>query len=274
MPWYNNMKYMDWWNLRFQLVNHASLIPSTADQTPTPTKFLKNCDEIGLFQDLSKNPFDEAFKRAINDSSDAVSDIAVNNKLISMFLQYYSYYIFFIYWFFSIDAFLFDLHLFDLLNFYSILIYCKKNDSTNNKLGIFFQGMPGPASLDTPVLSVPATPILLSRLQQKSPTPSVENSPLLSDKSTKSPLLSEKTSQSTSRRRPHRIGKTPLIIDRTHQAIDRTHLLMMDKQPAMQTELPVTVSMISAQSEPENVVSIEDPLIDETVRVNIFRGFE
>lgn len=34
------------------------------DQTPTPTKFLKNCEEIGLFQDLTKNPFEEAFKKA------------------------------------------------------------------------------------------------------------------------------------------------------------------------------------------------------------------
>lgn len=34
------------------------------DQTPTPTKFLKNCEEMGLFQELSKNPFEEAFKKA------------------------------------------------------------------------------------------------------------------------------------------------------------------------------------------------------------------
>ena len=37
---------------------------SFVDQTPTPTKFLKNCEEIGLFQELSKNPFEEAFKKA------------------------------------------------------------------------------------------------------------------------------------------------------------------------------------------------------------------
>ncbi|KAK3106064.1 hypothetical protein FSP39_011879 [Pinctada imbricata] len=35
------------------------------DQTPTPTKFLKNCEEIGLFQEL-KNPFEEAFKKALD----------------------------------------------------------------------------------------------------------------------------------------------------------------------------------------------------------------
>ncbi|XP_062602336.1 cyclic AMP-dependent transcription factor ATF-7-like [Saccostrea cucullata] len=35
------------------------------DQTPTPTKFLKNCEEIGLFNEL-KNPFEEAFKKALD----------------------------------------------------------------------------------------------------------------------------------------------------------------------------------------------------------------
>ncbi|KAK6971184.1 cyclic AMP-dependent transcription factor ATF-2 [Biomphalaria glabrata] len=36
------------------------------DQTPTPTKFLKNCEEIGLFQELSSNPFDHAYKKALD----------------------------------------------------------------------------------------------------------------------------------------------------------------------------------------------------------------
>ncbi|KAJ8704705.1 hypothetical protein PYW07_011893 [Mythimna separata] len=37
-----------------------------ADQTPTPTRFIRNCEEVGLFQDLqSVNPFDEGFKRAM-----------------------------------------------------------------------------------------------------------------------------------------------------------------------------------------------------------------
>ena len=34
------------------------------DQTPTPTKFLRYGEEIGLFNELTKNPFDEAFKSA------------------------------------------------------------------------------------------------------------------------------------------------------------------------------------------------------------------
>ncbi|XP_078376092.1 cyclic AMP-dependent transcription factor ATF-2-like [Oculina patagonica] len=36
---------------------------TVADQTPTPTRFLRNCEEEGLFQDL-ENPFDQDFKRA------------------------------------------------------------------------------------------------------------------------------------------------------------------------------------------------------------------
>jgi len=40
----------------------------TADQTPTPSKFLHHCEEMGLFHELSKNPFEEAFKKASEDS--------------------------------------------------------------------------------------------------------------------------------------------------------------------------------------------------------------
>ncbi|XP_005176808.1 cyclic AMP-dependent transcription factor ATF-2 [Musca domestica] len=35
------------------------------DQTPTPTRLIKNCEEVGLFDDLRNvNPFDETFRRA------------------------------------------------------------------------------------------------------------------------------------------------------------------------------------------------------------------
>ncbi|KAG7501818.1 cyclic AMP-dependent transcription factor ATF-2 [Solea senegalensis] len=37
-----------------------------ADQTPTPTRFLKNCEEVGLFNELA-SPFDHDFKRATED---------------------------------------------------------------------------------------------------------------------------------------------------------------------------------------------------------------
>ncbi|XP_034417012.1 cyclic AMP-dependent transcription factor ATF-2 isoform X2 [Cyclopterus lumpus] len=37
-----------------------------ADQTPTPTRFLKNCEEVGLFNELA-SPFDHDFKKASED---------------------------------------------------------------------------------------------------------------------------------------------------------------------------------------------------------------
>ncbi|KAF2896021.1 hypothetical protein ILUMI_10168, partial [Ignelater luminosus] len=38
---------------------------TVADQTPTPTRFIRNCEEVGLFQDLQNvNPFDETFRKA------------------------------------------------------------------------------------------------------------------------------------------------------------------------------------------------------------------
>ncbi|KAB0804792.1 hypothetical protein PPYR_01762 [Photinus pyralis] len=38
------------------------------DQTPTPTRFIRNCEEVGLFQDLQDvNPFEETFRKAATD---------------------------------------------------------------------------------------------------------------------------------------------------------------------------------------------------------------
>ncbi|KAM8856257.1 cyclic AMP-dependent transcription factor ATF-2 isoform 2-T3 [Spinachia spinachia] len=37
-----------------------------ADQTPTPTRFLKNCEEVGLFNELA-SPFDHDFKKGSED---------------------------------------------------------------------------------------------------------------------------------------------------------------------------------------------------------------
>ncbi|XP_078662263.1 cyclic AMP-dependent transcription factor ATF-7-like isoform X1 [Branchiostoma floridae x Branchiostoma belcheri] len=40
------------------------------DQTPTPTRFLKNCEEVGLFQELSgASPFEQDFKKASEQST-------------------------------------------------------------------------------------------------------------------------------------------------------------------------------------------------------------
>lgn len=47
----------------YKLINIISFFLS--DQTPTPTKFLKIGEEIGLFNDLGKNPFEESFKKAV-----------------------------------------------------------------------------------------------------------------------------------------------------------------------------------------------------------------
>lgn len=38
------------------------------DQTPTPTRFIRNCEEVGLFQDLQNvNPFEETFRKAVEE---------------------------------------------------------------------------------------------------------------------------------------------------------------------------------------------------------------
>lgn len=52
------------------LVQIFSSFIYNSDQTPTPTKFLKNCEDIGLFNEL-KNPFEEAFKKAMDTESQA-----------------------------------------------------------------------------------------------------------------------------------------------------------------------------------------------------------
>lgn len=46
-------------------VKYCFVCKLIADQTPTPTRFIRNCEEVGLFQDLQNvNPFDETFKKA------------------------------------------------------------------------------------------------------------------------------------------------------------------------------------------------------------------
>lgn len=44
------------------------LLIVSLDQTPTPSTFLRDCENFGLFQDLGvKNPFDESFRKAVID---------------------------------------------------------------------------------------------------------------------------------------------------------------------------------------------------------------
>ena len=37
----------------------AYFLELVTDQTPTPTRFLRNCEETGLFQELEANPFEQ-----------------------------------------------------------------------------------------------------------------------------------------------------------------------------------------------------------------------
>ncbi|XP_032759394.1 cyclic AMP-dependent transcription factor ATF-2 isoform X3 [Rattus norvegicus] len=50
--------------LKFGPARNDSVI--VADQTPTPTRFLKNCEEVGLFNELA-SPFENEFKKASED---------------------------------------------------------------------------------------------------------------------------------------------------------------------------------------------------------------
>lgn len=43
-----------------------------ADQTPTPTRFLKNCEEVGLFNELASS-FEHEFKKASDDDEKKAS---------------------------------------------------------------------------------------------------------------------------------------------------------------------------------------------------------
>jgi hypothetical protein len=44
-----------------------------ADQTPTPTRLLNNCEELRVFDDLQNiNPFEEGFRRACEDSNNGL----------------------------------------------------------------------------------------------------------------------------------------------------------------------------------------------------------
>ena len=57
------------------LLRYRFSILFTVDETPTPTRFIRNCDEIGLFQELQHNPFEETFRIAIESSSNDLSNV-------------------------------------------------------------------------------------------------------------------------------------------------------------------------------------------------------
>ncbi|XP_058825621.1 cyclic AMP-dependent transcription factor ATF-2 [Topomyia yanbarensis] len=53
--------------LNLEIPNKSNLF---TDQTPTPTRLIGKCEEVGLFEDLQNvNPFEETFRRAVEEKS-------------------------------------------------------------------------------------------------------------------------------------------------------------------------------------------------------------
>ncbi|KAF5297561.1 hypothetical protein FQR65_LT09992 [Abscondita terminalis] len=66
---FNNEDHLNGQKRKLEIDLHLGIDSSTstteADQTPTPTRFIRNCEEVGLFQDLQNvNPFEETFRQA------------------------------------------------------------------------------------------------------------------------------------------------------------------------------------------------------------------
>lgn len=66
---FSNRDHLEWNQKKHDMILNLGLTNNSetdADQTPTPTRFIRNCEEVGLFQDLQNvNPFDEVFKKAV-----------------------------------------------------------------------------------------------------------------------------------------------------------------------------------------------------------------
>lgn len=65
---FTNEDHLNWHGKKHDMILNLGLAKNNevADQTPTPTRFIRNCEEVGLFQDLQNvNPFDEFFKKAV-----------------------------------------------------------------------------------------------------------------------------------------------------------------------------------------------------------------
>ncbi|CAG9835384.1 unnamed protein product [Diabrotica balteata] len=76
---FTNKDHLDWHHKKHAMMLNLGLVNKNtvnevADQTPTPTRFIRNCEEVGLFQDLQNvNPFDELFKRAIDSVKNGIA---------------------------------------------------------------------------------------------------------------------------------------------------------------------------------------------------------
>lgn len=53
----------------------------STDQTPTPTRFLKNCEEVGLFNELASS-FEHEFKKASDEDEKKVRGGIYTEKLM------------------------------------------------------------------------------------------------------------------------------------------------------------------------------------------------
>ncbi|XP_056645153.1 uncharacterized protein LOC130450661 [Diorhabda sublineata] len=83
---FTNKDHLDWHRKKHEMMLNLGLVNKissndVADQTPTPTRFIRNCEEIGLFQDLQNvNPFDEIFKRAVKNGDTVITPSNINNN--------------------------------------------------------------------------------------------------------------------------------------------------------------------------------------------------
>ncbi|XP_058452248.1 cyclic AMP-dependent transcription factor ATF-7 [Malaya genurostris] len=58
--------------LKLEIPNKPNLF---TDQTPTPTRLIGKCEEVGLFEDLQNvNPFEETFRRAVEEKNSKSED--------------------------------------------------------------------------------------------------------------------------------------------------------------------------------------------------------
>ena len=53
----------------------------STDQTPTPTRLLKNCEEVGLFNELASS-FEHEFKKAADEDEKKARDGTFAEKLV------------------------------------------------------------------------------------------------------------------------------------------------------------------------------------------------
>ncbi|KAJ8963965.1 hypothetical protein NQ314_005224 [Rhamnusium bicolor] len=84
---FTNEDHLNWHQKKHDMMLNLGLSKNNdiADQTPTPTRFIRNCEEVGLFQDLQNvcnvNPFDEYFKKAVDLAKNGVTlDIPETNS--------------------------------------------------------------------------------------------------------------------------------------------------------------------------------------------------